>query len=77
MSTSTISKLNTVGVTRKLYKAVSVVYGTPLTLTVEKAEAKNDTRSHVERLRGLGKEIWKSAGGADKYLQSERNSWDK
>jgi len=31
---------------------------------------------HVERMTGLGKDVWVSLGGGDTYLQSERASWD-
>ncbi len=33
--------------------------------------------THTVRLRGLGKEVWKALGGGEKYLENERNSWDK
>lgn len=32
---------------------------------------------YVESMVGLGKEIWDELGGVDKYIQGERNSWDK
>jgi len=32
---------------------------------------------HVERMTGLGKDVWVSLGGGDAYLQSERESWDR
>lgn len=31
----------------------------------------------VKALRGLGKDVWKSLGGGEKYIQSERNTWQK
>jgi len=34
-------------------------------------------KSYVEALSGLGKEVWGSLGGADKYIKQERASWDK
>ncbi len=34
-------------------------------------------KDYVESMRGLGKEVWDSLGGADKYLKEERSSWDK
>ncbi len=30
---------------------------------------------HVQRMSGLGKDVWASLGGGDAYLQSERASW--
>ena len=31
----------------------------------------------VKSLRGLGKEVWKSLGGAETYIKQERKAWDK
>jgi len=31
----------------------------------------------LRRMRGLGKEMWRSLGGTDKYIKNERNSWDR
>jgi AbrB family looped-hinge helix DNA binding protein len=31
--------------------------------------------SHAQALRGLGKDAWRSLGGADRFLQKERDSW--
>ena len=30
-----------------------------------------------EIMAGLGKEMWKKAGGADKVIREERESWEK
>jgi len=30
---------------------------------------------HVQRMSGLGKDVWARLGGGDAYLQSERDSW--
>jgi len=32
---------------------------------------------HVERMTGLGKDVWVRLGSGDAYLQSERASWDR
>ncbi len=34
-------------------------------------------KSYADALQGLGKEVWKALGGADKYIREERASWDK
>jgi len=34
-------------------------------------------KSYADALQGLGKEIWKALGGADKYIKEERASWEK
>ncbi len=33
--------------------------------------------NYVESMVGLGKKTWDKLGGADKYIQGERDSWDK
>lgn len=30
---------------------------------------------HVQRMSGLGKDVWAKLGGGGAYLQSERESW--
>jgi AbrB family looped-hinge helix DNA binding protein len=32
---------------------------------------------YATALWGLGKDMWKELGGSEKYLENERNSWDK
>jgi len=32
---------------------------------------------HVERMTGLGAEVWARLGGGDAYIDSERNAWDQ
>ncbi len=34
-------------------------------------------QDYVDALKGLGKEVWRSLGGADKYIKQERASWEK
>ena len=34
-----------------------------------------EPEDYVKALEGLGKEIWDSLGGADKYIKEERASW--
>jgi len=54
-------------------KAGMYVYVTPLDdkriLITQKAI------DPVKELRGLGKEVWRSLGGADAYIKRERASW--
>lgn len=33
-------------------------------------------KSIVDMMDGLGKDVWEALGGADAYLERERNSWD-
>lgn len=33
--------------------------------------------SYADSMIGLGKEVWKKLGGADKYIKRERSSWIK
>jgi hypothetical protein len=32
-------------------------------------------RDYVKALRGLGRDVWRELGGAEKYIHKERASW--
>lgn len=34
-----------------------------------------EKKSLADQLAGLGKEVWDKLGGADAYIERERNSW--
>jgi AbrB family looped-hinge helix DNA binding protein len=80
METLKISSKNQIvipaGVRQKLNlkKGVSVVM---YALDENRAILSKQPKSYAESLRGLGKEVWEELGGSEKYLQNERNSWDK
>jgi AbrB family looped-hinge helix DNA binding protein len=41
-----------------------------------KAVLRSAPESHTRALRGLGKDAWRSLGGADAFLRRERDSWE-
>lgn len=52
------------------------------TITVQSIDARyalimKQPKSVVDTLEGLGKGIWKKLGGTEKYIEQERNSWEK
>ena len=48
-----------------------------LPLDEHRAVLIKEPKNYVEALEGLGKEVWKALGGADKYIKAERLSWQK
>jgi AbrB family looped-hinge helix DNA binding protein len=34
------------------------------------------SKTFTEYISGLGKEVWRGLGGAEKYIKSERDNWD-
>ena len=40
-----------------------------------KAVLRPSPESHARALKGLGRDAWRSLGGADRFLRSERDSW--
>ena len=63
----------------KLRRALRLGKGSKLVAYLEnpKKIALVQPENYAESLRGLGKEVWEALGGSEKYLQNERNSWDK
>lgn len=43
----------------------------------ERAIIMKQPKSYVQALRGVGKNIWQSLGGGDKYIRQERSLWDR
>lgn len=83
MSTTTISSKYQVVIPKAVRKQLNVTVGKRVTI-----EALDEHRAVIsfqidsqlkrfERMRGLGKEVWQVLGGGEKYLENERNSWDK
>jgi hypothetical protein len=47
-----------------------------LDVSAEKILVHPTSKSLTEYMSGLGKEVWQRLGGAKKYIQKERASWD-
>ncbi len=56
-----------------LHQGDSVV----IDLEGDKAVLRPVRGGHVNRMSGLGKDVWAKLGGGDAYLQSEQDSWDQ
>ena len=75
----TIGKKAQIVIPKKAREAIGVKEGSKATLMYEPGRVviMGDPKTYGRLLRGLGKEIWDKAGGADKYLKKERASWNR
>lgn len=66
-----------VTVPREIRKALRLEPGNLVWFTVEEGRAvlRAAPDSHTLALKGLGREVWRKLGGADRFLQAERESW--
>lgn len=67
-----------VTVPKAIRKALRVKEGDTVYFSVEggKAVLRPAPDSFAKSLRGLGKNAWKSQGGADRFLRRERGTWE-
>jgi len=74
----TIGAKAQVVIPKRAREAIGLSEGKPATLLVQEGIGilLGDPKTYGRKLRGLGKEIWKKAGGGTKYLRDERRSWD-
>ena len=80
MKLTTVSSKNQISIPTKVLKALGLSKGSKVAvyhINDKKAIISKQPESYAESLRGLGKEVWDKLGGSEKYLQNERNSWDK
>lgn len=77
--TITLGKKSQVVIPKKAREAIGLKAGSKATLIYDKGRAYifGNSKESIKLLKGLGKEIWAKAGGADKYLKRERASWNK
>ena len=66
-----------VTVPKEVRKALRLSPGNLVHFAIEggKAILRPAPESHARALRGLGREAWGRLGGADRFLQRERDSW--
>lgn len=64
---------------KKARLAIGLYEGGTATLVYEQGQGilLGDPKLYGRLLRGLGKDIWKKAGGGEKYLQQERSAWER
>ena len=80
MATVKLSSKNQVVIPKEIRKNLKLHAGIKIsiyTIDANRAVIVKSPTSAVEALEGLGKEIWDSLGGSDKYLKKERVSWKK
>lgn len=67
-----------VTVPKEIRRALHLKAGDVVHFSVEggKAVLRPSPESHSRALKGLGKDAWRSLGGADRYLHDERDSWE-
>jgi len=77
--TVTVGKRAQIVIPKKAREAIGIKEGSKATLMYGKGRGiiMGDPKTYGRLLRGLGKEIWAKAGGADKYLKRERASWNR
>jgi AbrB family looped-hinge helix DNA binding protein len=66
-----------VTVPKEIRKALRLSPGNLVHFAIEggKAVLSPAPESHARTLKGLGKDAWGALGGADRFLQKERDSW--
>ncbi len=80
MTTATLSSKNQIVIPKAVRQRMKLKAGMPVMLyplDAERAMLVKKPKNAVAALRGLGKEVWQSLGGADRYITQERSSWDK
>lgn len=79
MSTSSrLTRKCQVTVPKEIRRALRLSPGNLVHFSIEggKAVLRPAPDSHTRALRGLGKDAWRSLGGADAFLRQERDSWE-
>lgn len=75
---SRLTKKCQVTVPKEIRRALRLKAGDVVYFSIEsgKAVLRPSAESHARALKGLGKDAWRSLGGADRFLRGERESWD-
>ncbi|MDP2629400.1 MAG: AbrB/MazE/SpoVT family DNA-binding domain-containing protein [Candidatus Harrisonbacteria bacterium] len=80
MSKAKISKKYQIVVPKKIRQQMNLKAGNEVelySLDEDRAILVKHPKDPLKRMRGLGKELWASLGGADTYIKEERSSWQK
>ncbi len=76
---TTLSMKYQIVIPKEVRKAMGLKKGTKVyvkPLDKNHAMITKDPDDPIKELRGLGKEVWDSLGGAEVYLKRERDSWN-
>lgn len=80
MPTTTLSRKYQIVVPKEVRRSMGLRVGEEVALYPVSSEravlVKHDT-DPILALQGLGKEMWRSIGGTEKYIRQERASWQK
>ena len=80
MQSTKLSKKYQIVVPKEVRQKMKLQAGAQVTiypLDAQRAVLVKYPQDYVSALKGLGKEVWQSLGGADKYIKQERASWEK
>lgn len=80
METAKLSQKYQIVVPRQVRKKMKLHAGSRLgvyPVDEERAILLKYPKDYVDVMRGLGKEIWRTQGGAAQYIKQERNSWNR
>ena len=80
MPITTLSKKYQIVLPREIREQMSLEVGTQVALyplDENRAVIVKKDADPVRALEGLGKDLWKKLGGADKYIKQERAAWEK
>lgn len=78
MKTTTLSEKNQIVVPKEVRQRLRLKKGARLVvypIDDQQAILAKQPIDHLKAMRGLGADVWKSLGGADKYIKEERASW--
>ncbi|MBI4049705.1 MAG: AbrB/MazE/SpoVT family DNA-binding domain-containing protein [Candidatus Doudnabacteria bacterium] len=80
MAKTTLSSKYQIVVPKEVRRKLNLKSGTQVNvypIDENRAVIVKRPKSYADALRGLGKEVWQTLGGTEKYLKGERASWDK
>lgn len=77
-TSSRLTRKCQVTVPREIRRALRLKAGNLVHFSIEggRAVLRPFSQSYAETLKGLGREAWRSLGGADRFLRKERGSWE-
>jgi len=67
-----------VTVPKGIRRALHLKSGDVVHFSIEEGKAvlRPSPECHARALKGLGRDAWRSLGGADRFLRGERDSWE-
>lgn len=80
MAIATLSTKHQIVIPKAVRKQLGLKAGSKITvypIDANKAIISKQPEDIVEAMSGLGKDLWEKLGGADKYIERERASWDQ